>query len=192
MKFLSKFFCFLFAAIIMIQLTIYSQDKKFAQKGVVELGGSVSFSSRVAVYNGSTQGDAFTTFSLQPYIGYFVTDKFELGMNPLGITYMSQGSSNATQIGIFVAPAYNFITTSGNLFPFIEGLIGYSSQTSTGSTDRSGFSYGGRTGIKVSVGSSALLNISVQYLMITLNRSGASDRNGENDLAIAAGFTVWM
>lgn len=182
----------IFVGIFLFQLSALSQEKSFAQKGVVELGGSVSFSSRIAVYNGSTQGDAFTTFSLQPYIGYFVSDKFELGMNPLGITYMSQGSSNATQIGIFVAPAYNFTTTSGNLFPFIEGLIGYTSQTSTGSTDRSGFSYGGRTGIKVSVGNSALLNISVQYLMITLNRSGATDRNGENDLAIAAGFTVWM
>jgi hypothetical protein len=182
----------IFVGIIMFQLSGLAQEKSFAQKGVVELGGSVSFSSRTAVYNGSTNGDAFTTLSIQPYLGYFVTDKFELGLNPLGLTYMSQGSSNATQIGIFLAPSYNFITTSGKLFPFIEGLIGYSSQTSTGSTDRSGLSYGGRTGIKVPVGGSGLLNISVQYLMITLNRSGSTSRNGENDLAIAAGFTVWM
>jgi hypothetical protein len=178
--------------IFLFQLSGLAQEKSFAQKGVVELGGSVSFSSRVAVYNGSTYGDAFTTFSVQPYIGYFVTDKFELGVNPLGITYMSQGSSNATQIGIFLAPSYNFTTTSGNLFPFIEGLIGYTSQTSTGSTDLSGLSYGGRAGIKVPVGGSGLLNIGVQYLMITLNRSGSSSRNGENDLAIAAGFAVWL
>lgn len=182
----------IFVGIFLFQLSGIAQEKSFAQKGVVELGGSISFSSRKAVYQGSTHGDAFTTLSVQPYIGYFVTDKFELGVNPLGITYMSQGSNNATQIGIFFAPSYNFITTSGNLFPFIEGLVGYTSQTSTGSTDLSGFSYGGRTGIKVPVGSSALLNISVQYLMITLNRSGATERNGENDLAIAAGFAVWL
>jgi len=32
----------------------------------------------------------------------------------------------------------------------------------------------------------------VQFLRITLNASGAGSRSGSNELAIAAGYTVWL
>jgi hypothetical protein len=158
--------------------------KHFALKGECELGGSVSFQSYVPVSDGNT-GDATMIFSLNPYIGYFVTDGFEIGLNPLGITQ----SNSYTRLMILVAPAYNF-RTQGPAYPFIEALAGYTSQTN--GNEWSGFSWGGRGGLKVAVTEKGLLNLSVQYLEITLNTAGATNRSGSNQFSISAGFTVWF
>jgi len=174
--------------IVFASISPAQETKKFALKGSTELGGSISFQSLTPVSNGNT-GDATTIFSLAPYIGYFVADGFEIGLNPLGITSISLSGSSATQVMIFAAPSYNF-KTEGIAYPFIEALLGYTSQ-SNGSS-RSGFSWGGRGGVKLAVTDKGLLNLAIQYIQITLNPSGATNRYGSNQLAIAGGFTVWF
>ena len=166
------------------------EPRKFATMGTTELGGSISFISSTPVYNGNT-GTATTIFSLAPFIGYFVSDGFEIGVDPLGVTVISSsGSSSYTQVMIFAAPSYNF-KTNGNTYPFIEGLLGYASQSS-GSSSNSGFSWGGRGGVKLAVTDKGLLNLAIQYVQITLNSSGAPNRSGNNQLTISAGFTIWL
>lgn len=164
------------------------EGKKFATKGCTELGGTISFQSLTPVFDGNT-GSATTIFALAPFIGYFVSDGFEIGLNPLGLTSVSYGGSSATQIAIFAAPSYN-IRTEGIAYPFIEALLGYTSQSN--SSSRSGFSWGGRAGVKLAVTDKGLLNLGVQYVQITLQPSGATKREGSNQLAISAGFTVWF
>jgi hypothetical protein len=164
------------------------ESNKFATKGCAELGGSISFQSLTPVYNGNT-GDATTTFSLEPFIGYFVVDGFEIGLNPLGIQHTSYSGGSSTTVAIFAAPSYNF-KTGGIAYPFIEALLGYTSG-SNGST-LSGFSWGGRGGVKLAVTGKGLLNLAVQYIQITMNPSGATNRYGGNQLAVSAGFTVWF
>jgi hypothetical protein len=162
---------------------------RFAAQGTTEAGGSISFLSMSPVSNDQT-GDATTTFTFAPFVGYFVTDGFEIGVNPLGITVFSfPHSSSETLISIFVAPSYNF-KTEGNAYPFIEALLGYTSESN--GTTYSGFSWGGRGGVKVAVTGNALLNLGLEYLQVTLNPSGASKRNGYNQLLVSAGFTVWF
>ena len=100
----------------------------FAKKGVIELGGSISYQNITSVYNGSS-GSSTGIFMFQPYFGYFPVDGFEIGINPLGITVLS----NITVYNIFLAPSYNFKET-GILFPFIEGQIGYTAQDYSGSS----------------------------------------------------------
>jgi hypothetical protein len=186
---LSHFTVFIIAIIMCIaSMSIAQNGKKFATKGSTELGGSISFQSLSFVLNGNT-GDATTIFSVAPFIGYFIADGFELGLNPFGITSMSYSGSTSTQMTILAAPSYNF-KTEGIVYPFIEALFGYTSQ-SNGSS-RSGFSWGGRGGVKIVVTGKGLLNLGVQYLQITLNPSGANTRSGSNQLAISAGFTVWF
>lgn len=177
-------------ALLLFAASVSSAQEKerFALKGSTELGGSISFQSLTPVSNGNT-GEATTVFSIAPYIGYFVADGFEIGVNPLGITSVSFSGSSATQIMILAAPSYNF-RTGGIGYPFIEALFGYTSQ-SNGSS-RSGFSWGGRGGVKLAVTEKGLLNIAMQYIQITLNPSGAPKRYGSNQLSIAAGFTVWL
>ena len=179
------------AMIIFVTTDASAQEGgKFASKGTTELGGSISFQSTTPVSRGST-GDALTILSFQPFIGYFITDGFELGLNPLGITSISYFGSSATSISIFLAPSYNFQTDrKGIAYPFLEALLGYTS-TSNGST-ASGFSWGGRAGVKLAVTGKGLLNFGVQYLQITLNREGETERTGTNQFAISAGFTVWL
>lgn len=169
-------------------VAIAQDGKKFAMKGSTELGGSISFQSITPVFNGTTE-DATTIFSVAPFVGYFIADGFEIGVNPLGLTTISFRGSSDTQLMIFAAPSYNF-KTEGITYPFIEALLGYTSQ-SNGSS-RSGFSWGGRGGVKLAVTDKGLLNLGVQYVQITLNPSGATNRSGYDQLAISAGFTVWF
>lgn len=165
------------------------ETKEFAEKGTVELGGSVSFQSVTPVFNGAS-GDATTIFTLAPFFGYFVSDGFELGVNPFDITVNSLPNSNSsTRISILFAPSYNFKTNS-IAYPFVEGLLGYTS-LSDGGTE-SGFSWGARGGVKLAVTDKGLLNLGVQYLQITMNPSGATSRFGSNNFSLSAGFTVWL
>ena len=181
-----------FSLVFLFQSLSFAQEKKFAQKGVWELGGTMSYSSRKQVSNGSAYGSSVSTISIQPFAGYFITDNFELGFNPFGVSYTSYSSFNITQITIFLAPSYNFKTARENLYPFIEGLIGFTSQSVSYGSTSNGISYGGRAGLKISVGSSGLLNVGINYILITLNPPNSSGRNGENDFAFSAGFTIWL
>ena len=166
------------------------ESSRFATKGTTELGGNISFLSSTPVYDGNT-GTATTMFSLSPFIGYFVSDGFEIGMDPLGISLIgSSGQNTLTQITILAAPSYNF-KTRGNGYPFIEGLFGYTS-LSYGSSSNSGFSWGGRGGVKFAVTDKGLLNLAMQYMQIALTPSGVSNRSGSNQLSISAGFTIWL
>lgn len=170
--------------------TMAQEGKKFALKGSTELGGSISFQSLTPVSDGNT-GTASTIFALAPYIGYFVVDGFELGLNPFGITSISYSGSSATQVAIFFAPSYNFSTQS-IAYPFIEGLLGFTSQSSGSSETLSGFSWGGRGGVKLAVTDKGLLILGLEYVQITLDRSGAANRSGSNQLSVSAGFTIWF
>lgn len=156
----------------------------FASPGVFELGGGLTFQSTTNVTNGNTGGTT-TMFSLQPYVGYFITDGFELGFNPFGI----QTVEGNTTLLFLLAPSYNFRTGS-IAYPFIEGLLGLASH-SDGDT-RSGFSWGLRGGVKLAIVGNSLLNLGLEYLQITENPSWATDRYGYNQVAFNVGFTVWF
>ena len=159
--------------------------KRFAMEGTTELGGSISFLSVTPVSNGRS-GDSYTIFSFSPFIGYFITDGFELGVDPFAITTTS---GSITVVNVLVAPSYNF-KTDGIAYPFVEGLLGYSS-ISDGSTSN-GVSWGLRGGVKLAVVDQGLLNLGLQYLQITTNPSGASNRYGSNQFSFTAGFTIWQ
>ncbi|HEX2962956.1 MAG: hypothetical protein ACM3UR_03745 [Bacteroidota bacterium] len=156
----------------------------FASPGVVELGGGLTFQSTTNVTNGNTGGTT-TVFSLQPYVGYFFTDGFELGFNPFGITTVEGNTS----LLFLLAPSYNFRTGS-IAYPFVEALLGLAS-ASDGET-RSGFTWGLRGGVKLNVVGNGNLNLGLEYLQVSLNPSGASSRYGYNQVAFNVGFTVWF
>jgi hypothetical protein len=188
---LRRFTLFTMAVIICIASMSFAQeDKKFATKGVFELGGNFSFQSQTPINNGKTE-ESYTLFSFAPYISYFLTDGFEIGLNPLSISTWKYSGTTSTQISFIVAPSYNF-KTEGIIYPFIEAQFGYStvSFSSSGSSS-DGFCWGGRGGIKLAVTGKGLLNLGVEYNQITLNPKGANNRNGTNALAVSAGFTLW-
>lgn len=182
-----------FLSVLTMFLALTSQvfaqgSKTFASKGVTELGGSISFQSQTPIIDGNSLAGS-SIFSFSPYVGYFVADGFELGFNPPGISTFSAGGKTVTQLTIFAAPSYNF-RTEGIAYPFFEALLGYTS-SSDGAT-QSGFSWGGRGGVKLAITGGALLNLAVQYTEITLNASGATSRTGTNQLLLSVGFSVWL
>jgi hypothetical protein len=169
------------------------QRKHFTSQGTVELGGSTTFTATQPVNAGNTSPWIYD-FSFLPYAGYFIIDGLELGINPAGVNVQSSGDSTAVQLRVLLAPAYNFHTGT-MVTPFVEGLAGITSASlihSGSTTSVSGFTFGGRAGIKAAIVERGLLTIGIQFLRITLNKSGASSRNGSNELAVSAGWTVWL
>jgi hypothetical protein len=167
--------------------------KRFGSPGTVELGGSMTFTASQPVLGGTT-GNWVYDFSLLPYAGYFVLEGLELGINPAGVNVTSSGDTTAVQLRILFAPAYNF-RTGTIITPFVEGLAGLTSASlihSGSTTSVSGFTFGGRAGIKAALIERGMLNIGIQFLRITLNPSGAGSRFGSNELSVSAGWTVWL
>lgn len=180
---------------VLLAFTSLSFSQNFATKGTIEAGGSLGFSSTTNVSNGETADNSSTTFRIEPYIGYFITNGLELGIVP-SFSTSSFGDNSSTSFGGYFAPAWNFDLRS-NLFPFIEGRIGYNSYDDgisiTDDPSYGGIAQGVRGGVKVKLGNSGLFNVSLSYDQMTMNpEDWDGDRNGQNVLAANAGFTVFF
>lgn len=185
--------------IVVLLFAVTLDAQNFAKKGVWELGGSAGFSSSTSVFNGETAEESATTFMLAPYLGYFVVNSFELGLIPSFVSQSFGDNYSASSFGVYFAPAWNFDLQS-NLFPFIEGRIGYNTSTTTVTDDEgveheftaSGLAWGLRGGVKVQVGNSGLVNLALFYDQITMDPDNwDGDRNGENVFGVTAGFTIF-
>ena len=167
--------------------------RRFGSPGTVELGGSMTFAASQGVAGGKA-GSWVYDFSMLPYAGYFVIDGLELGVNPAGLDVRSSGDTTAVQLRVLFAPAWNFHTGT-MVTPFLEGLAGITSASlvhSGSTTTLSGFTFGGRAGVKTAIIDWGMLTIGVQFLRITLNPKGAGSRSGSNELSVSAGWTVWL
>ncbi len=173
-----------------------AQDSQFAKKGIVELAGNLSFSSYTTVSNGKA-GDAISIFVFAPQVGYFVVDGFELGLTTgisllPGFSVISPEDGESTNIlQLFFSPSYNLETANKNIYPFLEAQLGYTS-LSSGNNTSSGFSYGGRVGVKVVAVEHMLLTFAAQYIAITLNEKGETERDGFNYLMFGVGISGYF
>jgi hypothetical protein len=178
----------LVAAIVATNPSPSQTQKQFANQGVAELGGTFSFQSITPVSNGFS-GNNYTVVSFSPSFGYFVADGWEIGVDPFGVNVVSGGGSSFSQLNIFFNGAYNFRTENAG-YPFIEGLIGYTSEED--GAKRHGASWGLRGGIKAPVAGQALVNVSGQYLQVTLDPEDALNRSGYNQFSVVAGLAIWL
>lgn len=192
---MKKSFYFFFAILFFGTISLSAQN--FATKSTVELGGSLGFSSTTMVYDGNSADNSISTFSIEPYVGYFVINSLELGLIP-SFSTQSYGDQSSTSFGVYFAPAWNFDLKS-NLYPFIEGRIGYNTSSyddgnsETDDPSSSGLAWGFRGGVKVQVGNSALVNIALSYDQITMDpENWDGGRNGANVFGVNAGFTIFL
>jgi hypothetical protein len=171
-----------------------AQDRGFASKGTVEVGGNLSFSSFTSVTEG-TSGEATTMFTVAPRVGYFVVQGFELGIQPgasflvwpAGFNVVTGGGSSTTLLQVYGFAAYNVKVQDGKAFLFLEAPAGYATTSGNGST-RSGFSWGARGGVKIVPTGGLLVTIAGEYYQVTLNRSGASSRSGFDFFSVGVGL----
>jgi hypothetical protein len=175
---------------LFVPSSVYSSDG-FANKGQVELGGMLNFTSNTRVAAGST-GDASTTVGLTPFVGYFFFDQFEVGLN-LQLSSTTFKGNTSSDYTVLLSPAWNFKIRNSNVTPAVAFLIGYGSTTTTGGVTSSGLSVGGRAVAKIQVVSNANLHVGVEYLMNTRDPSGYSgSRDGNNILNVDVGFAIFF
>jgi hypothetical protein len=166
-------------------------SEKYGSKGEVELGGMLNFSSNTRVAAGAT-GDASTTYTLTPFIGYFFVDGFEVGLN-LQLNSTTFKGNTSSDYTVLLSPAWNFRIQNSNVTPAVAFLIGYGSTTTTGGATSNGLSVGGRATAKIQVVSNANLHVGIEYLMNTRDPSGYSgSRDGNNILGIDVGFNIFF
>jgi hypothetical protein len=167
--------------------------ERFGLRGHFELGGNIDFTST----SFSQGSNSVSVFSIQPYLGAFPINHLAIGIRPMvTITSPSKGSS-ATDLAIFLAPAWNFSSKRSTVTPFIEGLIGFSAVDATDNSNPglpksvtlTGLAYGGRGGVKIQVSDFGLLNFALQY--VSLDRTLNSVSNRENRFSVGVGFTVF-
>ena len=192
---MKKFFTVFTIVFFACGVSLFAQN--FAKKGTLELGGSVGFTSTTGVSNGETADESETNFMFNPYVGYFFMNSFEVGLIP-SFSTSSFGDQSLSSFGVLLAPAYNF--DLGNCwYPFIEGRIGYNSQTvdpgiqGVDESTISGLEWGFRGGVKAQVGDNALVNVGLFYSNLTLNpEDWDGDRNGANVFGIEVGVGIFL
>jgi hypothetical protein len=152
------------ASLLFFFPTLHAQQSRtFAEKGDVELGGSFSYRHDSDIFQGK-ESDTWNFLSFLPYAGYFITDDFEIGVNPLGIMSGWNSQFTTTYYQDFIAPAFNF-KIEGNIYPFVELQLGYMVQkvSDNYSPTLSGLCWGVRSGVKLQFTGQGLRNLGIQY-----------------------------
>ncbi len=163
-----------------------SQD--FGKEGIIEFGGTASFSSSTPVAAGTT-GDATTIIALAPTVGYFLMDGIEIGVDPLAFSSVSYKSNTLSTIGFWAFGAYHFMTM-GTTYPYLQALVGYTSISNGGSGG--GLAYGVAGGAKFEIAGGLLLNAQASYKFYTYTPSGVDDRVGNNVLMVGVGISGFL
>ena len=112
-------------------LTRYSKHKISITENNWLLGGSTSFSSLKSSSTASTQFKQ-TSFQISPLVGYFVKDKFAIGLRP-SLMYGSNTVANSNtivKVGPFIR--YYFLKTENIFNLFAESRYEYGSNTGKG------------------------------------------------------------
>lgn len=149
-----------------------NDSKGFASPGCVELGGNINLGS---------QSMSPIAFLFSPFIGWFPSKGFELGLEPLSLSPVNRSMS----LSALFAPAYNF-QASSTIFPFIEGDMGSYLGNIGGPTAE--LTVGARTGVKLEIVKHGMLNFSVQYLRY--NQISHETNQSAGSLFVGVGFTV--
>jgi len=172
---------------------------QFARQGVIEFGGSVAYSSSTIVTDGTASNNSTSLLNFMPYVNYFIVNGFSVALSP-GVNILKYtGYSAITNLDLFVVPGYTF-SVNNNFFPYIQVLLGYTSLSSdpislegiSEKLDNSGFSWGGKAGIKLPVGKSGLFSVGVAYTALNFSPKGADKRSGLNNIAVDMGFSVFI
>ena len=164
--------------------------KRFSDKGTVELGTGVGFlfSSTTMKGEGQKAKGQHITFDLNLYFGYFVTNRFVLGVYigfPISRTKTTVSGVSVTQKDI----NFEFIFAPGIAFPFgrravfyLDGLIGVSTGTTETEDTDTGITMGlvgAELGLKFVLVSHLLLRVGFRP-SYSFGKSKVQDNFGES------------
>jgi opacity protein-like surface antigen len=195
-----------FAVIIFIltSLTLDAQTIKpkriYAKQKTFEIGGDIFLTSTqyTREERGMTTSDDNSTlaFVINASAGLFVIDGLKLAVEP-AIGIISYNNSTSTNLKLYFTPEYVF-DMKNEVYPYIGGSIGYTSSSysnsSSSSPTQSGFSWGGKGGIKINAFGNALINVGISYYRETYNYTASFGdvKQHYNILGVKAGLSVFF
>ena len=178
---MKKLFKTLFIATLLFTLTANSQ----ITKGNWLVGGDASFgNSSAKTEDGFKQSS--TGIRILPNIGYFITDKFALGLRT-SLGYSKTGE-NPSVIGYGAGPfaRYYFLNTERIVNLFAEADYRFGSSKSQGLVSTSSSSYSFKAGPAIFFTSSVALELALYYNSSTL------DKTVFNDYGLSIGFQIHL
>ena len=131
--------------------TIAAQAQTTIPKGTVSLGGSVGYSYSSDEYkstlgSGSSTKYSTSSFSISPYVGFFVADNLSIGLN------VSYASSKPEYSGSNIPDASPKATTNFQIGPFVQYYNMLSEQFGLVGTLSAGYEHTSRPATSNSVG----------------------------------------
>jgi hypothetical protein len=135
----------------------------YGRAGVVELGGSASF----------TTASNFSNLTFSPTVGWFFQDNLELS-GLLNVNFLNVAGSSSVFTTALIEPSYH-LPFSQNLFGFlgVGAGLGYSNASGGGA----GFALAPRLGLNVLLGRSGIFTPAVFFNYSTVNVSGNLAQN---------------
>lgn len=119
-----------------------AQAQDYFEKGLIEIGGNIGFSSSGGDLYKNAAGDGQSSFSFAPMGAYFLMDNLSLG-GTVSYSSSSQGDNSTSNLGIGPRVEYYWPEQMGP--GFVYGSLSYTINSGTvkftgGSTDMSGSS----------------------------------------------------
>ena len=118
---------FLYLSIIFLLVFLNGHSQITKNNWLV--GGTASYSSSTTINSYNNEENRVTRWGIAPNLGYFILDKFAIGLNP-GISFTksnwSFGESHVTFYNIAPFARYYFLETEKTLNLFLQGSTGYS------------------------------------------------------------------
>ncbi len=156
-------------------------------KGAVEFAPSVSFTHQNFKREGYGNVDRFTQLNVSPTVGFWVSDRYEVTGGFL-IRHESVNGSSETALGATAGLTYNF-SRQGKVIPFASAGFGALFYDGFSMNDTAVLAPMIAGGIRVPVGSSASVNMSLGY-------QHESNANGEfnasaNRLVASVGVSLF-
>jgi len=143
--------------------------------------------------------DKLTSYNLQPKAGYFITNKFALGLDlNLSISKNKDGSSNdeITQSSFSIGPLFRYYIPSEKVMPFFEVSTAFGSLTnkyqSVNLNDKSTSritSLGGGFGIAAPLGEKVTFDVLVGYSSLII-KDKDKDNNPDDEKTVIGTFGI--
>lgn len=152
--------------------------RKFAQRNVLELGGSVSY----------IKSNAFTQVGATPSFGWFVIEYVQVSILP-SVEYVKTFSSpGEARYSVLLEPSFHFVAVAPVFLFFGAGTGGvYEKETGMG------LAIAPRTGIEVLIGGSGILKLATTYVYTATRRTAIEDGSTEphtSTFGLQAGYSV--
>lgn len=176
-----------FALMFTLVFAVSASAQDFFDQGLIEIGGSVGFSSSSGDLYENAAGDGSTSMNFSPMGGYFVIDNLSVGAV---ISYSSYGQGDYSSSSTMFGPVFEYYYSEMMGPGYIYGSVSY---MLTGSSWDDGTNSGDASGsqIRVAPGYFVPVNDKVGLTAELFYSIDDSDGTGGSVMGLTVGFKVF-